>query len=154
MYGKYWGTKRHDSYEDVGGAARYFKTIDYHPEDNIGFFYCPKAKKGEKNRGVDGENDHVTVKPVELVSYLVRLLTPEGGNTLDPFAGSGTTGMSAVLEGVGAELIEKDESYCEIARQRVRYAETNYQELRTSIYGDPSNNLTDEQTEVNDHNFW
>lgn len=154
VYGTYWGTAEHRSYEDVGGAARYFKTIDYHPEDNIGFFYCPKAKKGEKNRGVDGGNDHVTVKPVELVSYLVRLLTPEGGNTLDPFAGSGTTGMSAFLEGMSAELIEKDESYCEIARQRVRYTETNYQELRTSIYGDPANSITEEETEVNDHDFW
>jgi site-specific DNA-methyltransferase (adenine-specific) len=127
-------------------ASRYFKQIDP-------FFYCPKAKRSERDLGVDN-NDHVTVKPIELMSYLVRLLTPEGGCCLDPFAGSGTTGMSAVLEGVGATLVEMDSHYAEIANQRVQYAKDNYQRLREKIYGDPSNNITNEQTEVNDHNFW
>lgn len=154
VYGEYEGDVEHNSYGDEGGASMYFKTIEYHVEDNIGFFYCPKAKKDEKNWGVSGGNDHVTVKPIELMSYLVRLLTPKGGKVIDPFAGSGTTGMSAVLEGVRADLVEMNENYCEIARQRVRYAETNYQSLREDVYGDPANNMTDEQTEVNNHNFW
>jgi site-specific DNA-methyltransferase (adenine-specific) len=153
VWGMSDGEKTHD-FRDEGGAARYFKTIRYHPEDNVGFFYCPKAKSKEKNWGTENGNGHVTVKPIELMSYLVRLLTPKGGRTIDPFAGSGTTGMSAVLESVDAEIIEKNENYCETARQRVRYAETNYQSLREDIYGDPSNNLTKEETEVNDHNFW
>jgi site-specific DNA-methyltransferase (adenine-specific) len=127
-------------------ASRYFKQIDP-------FFYCPKAKRSERDLGVEN-NDHVTVKPIELMSYLVRLLTPEGGRCLDPFAGSGTTGMSAVLEGVGATLVEMDSHYAEIANQRVQYAKDNYQRLRGRIYGDPSNNITNEQTEVNDHEFW
>lgn len=153
VYGEYEKTSEHKSYGDVGGASRYFKTIRYRAEDNPGFFYCPKAKKKERNFGAE-ENDHVTVKPIELMSYLVRLLTPEGGRTLDPFAGSGTTGMSAVLEGVSAELIEKNEHYCEIARSRIKYAKENYQRLREEIYKNPSNSITDKQTEVNDHNFW
>lgn len=153
VYGEYKKTSEHKSYGDVGGASRYFKTIRYRPEDNPGFFYCPKAKKKERNFGAK-ENDHVTVKPIELMSYLVRLLTPEQGVTLDPFAGSGTTGMSAVLEGVSAELIEKNEHYCEIARSRIKYAKENYQRLREEIYGNPSNSITGEQTEVNNHNFW
>ena len=154
VYGEYWGTAKHESYDDKGGASRYFKTIDYHVEDNLGFFYCPKAKRNERDLGVEGGNDHVTVKPIELMSYLVRLLAPKEGHILDPFAGSGTTGMSAALEGAGADLVEMDEDYCEIARQRVRYAKTNYQSLREDIYGDAANNITDEQTDVNDHNFW
>lgn len=153
VYGDYWGTTGHESYGDVGGASRYFKTLGYHPEDNIGFFYCPKAKRSERDLGVEN-NDHVTVKPIELMSYLVRLLTPEGGRCLDPFAGSGTTGMSAVLEGVEATLVEMDSHYAEIANQRVQYAKDNYQRLREKIYGNSSNNITNEETEVNDHNFW
>jgi|APHM01.1.fsa_nt_gi DNA methylase. len=88
------------------------------------------------------------------MSYLVRLLTPEEGEVIDPFAGSGTTGMSAVLEGVKGKIVEKDESYYQIANQRVRYAKTNYQSLREHIYGDPANKITESETEVNNHNFW
>mgnify|MGYP002761162960 FL=1 len=153
VYGSFNENVEHSSYGDKGGASMYFKTIDYHVEDNLGFFYCPKAKRSERDLGVE-ENDHVTVKPIELMSYLVRLLSPEGGEIIDPFAGSGTTGMSAVLEGVSAHLVELEKSHVEIAEQRVRYAKTNYQSLREDIYGDPSNNITDEETEVNDHNFW
>jgi len=145
-------TAKHLDKQSGVDASRYFKQISYHVEDNPGFFYCPKAKRNERNLGAD--NDHVTVKPIELVSYLVRLLNPKEGHTLDPFAGSGTTGMSAVLEGCEATLVETNEHYAEIAKQRVRYTKTNYQSLREDIYGDPSNNITNEQTEVNEHNFW
>jgi len=72
------------------------------------FFYCAKASKSE--RGVD--NKHPTVKPVELMRYLARLVTPAGGLLLDPFVGSGTTGVACKLERIRSIGIEKDlESY-------------------------------------------
>ena len=126
-------------FDDEGGASR--------------FFYCPKASTSERNMGVE-ENDHPTVKPVELMGYLIRLVTPDGGKVLDPFGGSGTTGMAAVLEQKEFVIVEKDEDSTNIARNRIKHVENNYQRVREKIYGDPSNQITDEQTEVNDHEFW
>ena len=91
------------------------------------FFYCPKASKAEKQFGLNGsagntagaKNDHPTVKPVDLMGYLVRLVTPNGGLVLDPFCGSGSTGMGCAQEGrdfVGIELVS---DYCDIARLRI-----------------------------------
>jgi site-specific DNA-methyltransferase (adenine-specific) len=71
-------------------------------------------------------NTHPTVKPIELMRYLCRLVTPPGGTVLDPFVGSGTTGAAAVLEGfdfLGIELDPEDEGYVELARQRIAYWE-------------------------------
>lgn len=127
------------AYHDKGGASR--------------FFYCPKASTSERNLGVE-ENDHPTVKPVELMGYLIRLVTPEGGKVLDPFGGSGTTGMAAVLEQKQFVIVEKDEDSADLAQNRIKYVEDNYQRVREKIYGNPSNQITDEQTEINDHNFW
>ena len=70
------------------------------------FFYCPKANKKEK-----GDTNHPTVKPVELMRYLVRLVTPKDGIVLDPFAGTGTTGEACILEDRNYYLIEAEESY-------------------------------------------
>jgi len=127
-------------YEDKGGASR--------------FFYCPKAN-GDNDRHLGVENnDHPTVKPIELVSYLIRLVTPKGGNVLDPFAGSGTTGISAQLENVSCTLIEKSKESVKIAKERNEYVRKNYSEVKRDLYEDPSNSLTEEQTEVNEHSFW
>jgi len=79
------------------------------------FFYCAKANK--KDRG-DG-NNHPTVKPTELMRYLLRLVTPPNGTVLDPFMGSGSTGKAAALEGFHFIGIEKDRAYFEIAKHRV-----------------------------------
>lgn len=79
------------------------------------FFYCAKASKADRGDG----NDHPTVKPTELMRYLVRLVTPAGGVVLDPFAGSGSTGRAASIEGFDAILIEKDQAYAEIAHRRI-----------------------------------
>lgn len=79
------------------------------------FFYCAKASKSE--RGAD--NTHPTVKPLALMRWLVRLVTPPGGTVLDPFAGSGTTGVAAALEGRRCLLIEKDPAYAAICRERI-----------------------------------
>lgn len=80
------------------------------------FFYCAKASKSERGPG----NTHPTVKPLALMRYLVRLVTPPGGTVLDPFMGSGTTGLAAAAEGfrfVGSEL---DQGYFGIAEARLK----------------------------------
>jgi len=83
------------------------------------FFYCAKASKSDR-----GENNtHPTVKPIALMRYLVRLVTPPGGLVLDPFAGSGSTGVAAKLEGVRFIGIEQHEPFAEIAKKR--YAEAS-----------------------------
>lgn len=79
------------------------------------FFYCAKASKRE--RGTD--NAHPTVKPIKLMEYLVRLVTPDGGIVLDPFMGSGTTGIAAKNEGFGFVGIERELEYLEIASKRI-----------------------------------
>ena len=89
-------------YDDEGTAARYF--------------YCPKTSKTE--RGSD--NTHPTVKPQELMKYLCRLVTPKGGVVLDPFMGSGSTGMAAKDEGFDFIGIEKEQEYFEIAEARIK----------------------------------
>ena len=89
---------------DSGSAAR--------------FFYCAKANRKDRNDGC--ENRHPTVKPTELMRYLCRLITPAGGVVLDPFAGSGSTGRGAILEGFNFIGIELDAGYAAIARARIR----------------------------------
>ena len=69
-------------------------------------------------------NNHPTVKPVALMRWLVRLVTPPGGIVLDPFAGSGTTGIACVREGFRFLGIERDASYAKIARARIAHAKT------------------------------
>jgi len=121
------------SYGDDGSAAR--------------FFYCPKTSKSERHSnlddhetsvGVNGnkwtdqdyrkgdtkptterKNTHPTVKPVELMKYLCRLVTPKGGTVLDPFMGSGSTGMAAKDEGFDFIGIEKEKEYFEICESRI-----------------------------------
>lgn len=88
---------------DSGGASR--------------FFYCAKAPQDERPR-VDG-TAHPTVKPLSLMRWLVRLVTPPGGLVLDPFAGSGTTGEAAIIEGFRALLIEREASYLPLIEARL-----------------------------------
>lgn len=68
-------------------------------------------------------NHHPTVKPLALMRYLCRLVTPPNGLILDPFMGSGTTGMAAKLEGFRFIGIEKEAEYCEIAKRRIEATE-------------------------------
>ena len=65
-------------------------------------------------------NTHPTVKPIELMKYLCRLVTPKGGIVLDPFMGSGSTGMAAKDEGFEFIGIEKEKEYFEIAENRIK----------------------------------
>ena len=134
IYGKYNG-KHVTAKASEGSASR--------------FFYCAKASKSERNKGCEdlndkhfqmrpfaeegcdmsvlknrmnaktGKNNHPTVKPVSLMRYLCRLITPPKGIVLDPFTGSGTTGIGAKVEGFSFIGIENEQEYCEIARARI-----------------------------------
>ena len=124
-----------EGYGDSGSAAR--------------FFYCPKANKKERNAGCEkldkkrraglagsdrdgnlddvserwrtqpAQNNHPTVKPLALMQYLCRLVTPPSGVVLDPFMGSGTTGIAAKAEGFGFVGVEREAEYVEIAKARI-----------------------------------
>ncbi len=85
---------------DTGTAAR--------------FFYSAKATKKEK-----GDTQHPTVKPISLMRYLIRLVTPKDGLVLDPFAGTGTTGEACILENRNYYLIEKTDKYMEYIEKRI-----------------------------------
>ena len=135
IYGNYSGDVLSSSaggFGDEGSAARYF--------------YCPKTSKSERNEGLfefddkqyshDGrkksienpyqrnksisKNSHPTVKPFELMKYLCRLVTPKGGTVLDPFMGSGSTGMAAKDEGFNFIGIEREKEYFKISEQRIK----------------------------------
>ena len=82
------------------------------------YFYCAKPPKSEKG----DDNTHPTVKPQELMKYLCRLVTPKGGTVLDPFMGSGSTGMAAKDEGFEFIGIEREKEYFEIAEKRINSA--------------------------------
>ena len=97
----------YESYGDSGGASRFFPT----------FRYEPKATTAERPR-VNGAA-HPTVKALDLMRWLVRLVTPPGGTVLDPFAGSGTTGEAAIIEGFRAVLIEREADYLPFIEARL-----------------------------------
>ena len=99
---------------DSGSAAR--------------FFYCAKTSK--KERGED--NNHPTVKPIALMEWLVKLVTPKGGVVLDPFMGSGSTGLACVRNGFKFIGIEKDHKYFDIACKRIE-AMVNEQQNKESL---------------------
>jgi DNA modification methylase len=73
----------------------------------------PTAESGPRT------NHHPTVKPIDLMAYLCRLITPPGGTILDPFMGSGSTGVAALREGFKFIGIELNPEYAEIARKRI-----------------------------------
>jgi len=97
------------SRDDSGGASRFFPV----------FRYEAKAASSERPRGGDG-TAHPTVKPVSLMAWLIRLVTPPGGTVLDPFAGSGTTAEAAVVERRRCILIERDPAYAGLIMTRMR----------------------------------
>jgi len=117
--------------------------------DYARFFYCAKASKKDRDEGLDHmeeqqfvqwqtgngasgkpssmsegrdtkrKNTHPTVKPTDLMKYLIRMVTPKGGVVLDPFMGSGSTGKAAKLEGFDFIGIEMDEEYFLLAKSRI-----------------------------------
>ena len=107
VYGKMKPANTHLKRNDNGSAGR--------------FFYCAKVSKKERNMGCNGlENKHLTLKPVALMSYLIKLVTPENGRVLDPFMGSGSTGIGCVKENFDFIGIEQNEEYFEIAKARIK----------------------------------
>jgi site-specific DNA-methyltransferase (adenine-specific) len=127
---------------DSGSAARFFycaKSSKSDRDDGLAEFaakpsaasefrpnHTEKAAEGEDGntygRWKPLKNNHPTVKPTDLMRYLCRLVTPPGGKVLDPFAGSGSTGRGAVLEGFQFIGIEIDEGYFDIACKRIEKA--------------------------------
>lgn len=107
-----------DTYGDSGGASRFFPTFRY------------EAKASSSERPKHGEVQHPTVKPLDLMRWLVRLVTPPDGVVLDPFAGSGTTVEAALLEGFRCIAIERETDYLPLIEQRIR------KPLQQSLFGD------------------
>jgi len=89
---------------DSGGASR--------------FFYCAKTSRKERGEG----NNHPTVKPIALMRWLIRLVTPPNGSVLDPFCGSGSTGLAALQEGLRFIGLEREPAYASIAKKRLSEA--------------------------------
>jgi DNA modification methylase len=117
------GTPDAGGYGGSGGASRFFTQADFGPDD-WPFVYQAKPSRKERNAGVpEGTSGHPTVKPVALMRHLVRLVTPPGGTVLDPFAGSGTTLVAAVLEGFDAIGCEMTDEYLPIIEGRVAWAQ-------------------------------
>ena len=129
------------NYGDEGSASRYFYCPKTSAEErNRGLDHLPTKKTssmaGRRDshdmEGYSIDNDvtgrfvterkniHPTVKPQELMKYLCRLVTPKGGVVLDPFMGSGSTGMAAKDEGFDFIGIEKEKEYFEIAEARIK----------------------------------
>jgi hypothetical protein len=102
---------------DTGTAARFFPQF---PADEAALFgYHAKPSRAERDAGVEGDgNIHSTVKSISLMRWLIRLVTQPGDVVLDPFGGSGTTGVAALCEGRRVILVEREARYAEIARQR------------------------------------
>lgn len=86
---------------DTGSAAR--------------FFYCAKTSKADRETG----NNHPTVKPTNLMAYLIRLVTPKGGLVLDPFMGSGSTGKAAMRENMRFIGVDLSSEFAKIAQARI-----------------------------------
>ncbi|MDC3739626.1 site-specific DNA-methyltransferase [Pseudomonas syringae pv. syringae] len=123
------GERRHDS----GSAARFFYCAKTSRADRHEGMIDPgpQFKKGTTLRKVETTdtkgNNHPTVKPTDLMAYLLRLVTPSGGKTLDPFMGSGSTGKAAALEGFDFIGIEQNVAYMAIAKARIAHAQAKGQ---------------------------
>ena len=145
---EYYGDES-PGFGDTGGASRFFycpKTSK--SERNAGLNGMDKKTAGSLNfrnpsasgRSEDApsvaamggltkaqENHHPTVKPVKLMEYLIKLITPPGGAVLDPFMGSGSTGIAARHLGFRFIGIEMEKEYCEIAEKRIAFASSEQQ---------------------------
>ena len=140
VYGKMY-PRDVETIGDEGSAARFFycpKTSKAEKDKGLDSFETKKegmsngaqshgegyGKKDDigLNKIVAKKNNHPTVKPIKLMKYLCRLVTPKGGTVLDPFMGSGSTGIAAKDEGFEFIGIEREKEYFEIAERRVSVA--------------------------------
>lgn len=121
-----WSGKRNtDKFGRCYGNFHGNEAAEYPRESTSGgasrFFYVAKPTAAERTCEGDVENDHVTVKPVALMRYLCRLVTPPGGLVLDPFLGSGTTGMAALMEGLRFVGVELSPHHAQTAQKRIAW---------------------------------
>jgi site-specific DNA-methyltransferase (adenine-specific) len=166
VYGDYGAVTTHQTESQKLGRFPANTILDTQDgEEWRRYFYCAKASKNDRDEGLEEfstktsgqmterkegsagitaftgsrspkKNNHPTVKPTELMRYLVRLVTPKGGTVLDPFMGSGSTGKAVACENNerNAEYkfigIEKETEYCKIAEARIKYVEQSEQQQR------------------------
>lgn len=101
------------------GIYGHFDRVGFQPRGDSGsaarFFYTAKADKGDR-----ADSKHPTVKPVDLMRWLVTLVCPPGGQLLDPFAGSGTTGEACMLAGFDCTLVERDPQHAKDIEYRIK----------------------------------
>lgn len=121
--GSYSGDRAPDGSRNASGVFGGTSTIGGNPHlGSVGgasrFYYVAKPSREERDYGTD-RNIHPTVKPVELMRWLVKLVTPPGGTVLDPFTGSGTTGMACRYELREFVGIEREAEYLAIAERRI-----------------------------------
>lgn len=145
VFGEERPRKFDGSYTEANPLGRYPSNVIGEVEGYQRYFYCPKPSRKEKDAGLENfgdafspikgnlrdlhehrgcklnkvKNNHPTVKPVALMEYLVKLVTPSGGTVLDPFMGSGTTGVAAVKNGFRFVGIDMNAEYVEIADARI-----------------------------------
>lgn len=136
-----WPTKRKSSkFKSCYGEFKGDETCTPLRGANSGgasrFFYCAKASKKERSGSL-----HPTIKPLDLMQYLCRLITPPNGLILDPFIGSGTTAVAAIHEGFHFIGFEINETYCEDARRRIANALEEVTVEQTTLQ--PSTTLAD-----------
>jgi site-specific DNA-methyltransferase (adenine-specific) len=112
-----------DAHKSIGGnysQSPVCKTCDKTLNGTNDHSSCSGKVYYRKMKSKISKNNHPTVKPIELMRYLCKLVTPKGGTILDPFMGSGSTGMAAKDEGFDFIGIEKEKEYYEIAEQRIK----------------------------------
>jgi len=147
----HWPKGKTKGFGEFGGGESSYEGVGPKDKEKGGasrFFYCPKASKKDRDEGMEHlqsktikgrdegqdktsiaykarpterKNIHPTVKPTDLMAYLVRMVTPKGGTVLDPFMGSGSTGKGAIREGMDFIGIEREDEYMEIAKTRIEH---------------------------------
>lgn len=115
VFGDYGPRDQFEPRQDSGSAARFFYTAKADKQDRMG-------------------SKHPTVKPVNLMQWLCRLITPPDGTVLDPFAGSGSTGEAAWREGFSAILCEREEEYQADIAERLRLASAGPMERKARAF--------------------
>lgn len=125
VFGEIGAAADHQARNDSGSAARFFHQFG---PDTDPLFYHPKAGKLDRVG-----SKHPTVKPIALMQYLIRHITPPGGIVLDPFAGSGTTAEAARREGFDVILMEAEQEYVDFLNQRFNLSQVERSDSLTDL---------------------
>lgn len=155
---------------DTGSAARFFYCAKASAEDrdeglhghrvvtaaeitgrkdgSLGLVFADGSPNPFAGVATDRRNVHPTVKPTDLMRYLVRLVTPPGGTVLDPFMGSGSTGKAAAFEGFDFVGIEREAEYFAIAQARIAYAEAAPKQTALELDAQPPDNRGDDRQQI------